>query len=133
VKLSQSTNDVSTYSTNYTIKNISGIELPDGSVRPGSGKTIVVKYRKRDYFCDAPYGDMANPNALFCGANGHETEETVTLDPGQSQTVTISRSSPYTSACGAIQLDFDIVEIDGNTSCNWNDHYLPDQYLAAWG
>lgn len=104
-------NNVSTYNTTYTLKNIT---------------TTVhqVAIKKSSNFCTEPFGqtDPNLPNWPVCYSSDISTTEFITIQPNETKTVTINRSSDRGASCGSYQTDLYITSIDGNTSCHGSDN-----------
>ena len=120
----QTRNPVNPYTTTYTITNNS---------RDAQAHTIT--YRARSYFCPQAYGEPVpgDPGEVYCASNGQGLEDRVSdpIPAGGSIQITIERPFEQNAGavCGSIQEDFDIVSVDGDTSCNGG----PNGGLAGFG
>lgn len=111
------TNNVSTYATHYTLKNI-------------TSKEHVVSILKNSNWCPEPYGKSANDRACHLNPVGENAE--ITLAPGASQDIEIQRTSPSGASCGSYQTDLAINAIDGDTKCTGGRNGTPPNVIT-WG
>lgn len=84
-----------------------------------------VTYRKLGFFCPEPYGQVQNltingqPRAsIVCTGNAETTIETVTIQPGQTHTVNVTKTAYMSAACGSFQNDLELISVDGNITCD---------------
>lgn len=103
--------DVTEYKTNYKVKNLDSV-------------AHTIQYDQQSYFC-------TNGNETVCTDNQQFSQETATINPGETITVTVNRANQGTPACGTFQTDFTINEISGKPGCTYNDFSRADR--AGWG
>jgi hypothetical protein len=112
----EGTNDIgSTYSTTYTLTNV-------------TNEAHTVAYGQYSYYCPSKkYGD----GNRTCMENNIESQETVTLEPGQTKTIKITRDGLLRKgqSCGTYQTDLIVWSIDGNDRCS----YGPRVTSQGWG
>ena len=84
-----------------------------------------VTYRRLAFFCPEPYGQVSNliingqPRAsVICVGDPETVIETVTIQPGQTHTVTVTKTAYMSAACGSFQNDLELIAVDGNITCD---------------
>jgi hypothetical protein len=110
-------NNVPTYTTSFTIKNITSDQH-------------VVSVLKNSNWCPEPYGKSASDRA--CHLNPVAESVEITLAAGKSQDIEIQRSSPSGTSCGSYQTDLVINAVDGNTNCTGGRNGTPPN-IITWG
>lgn len=133
-------------STSPTCQQIAEVK-PDGKAGPIAGKENVkqptktytmvfgientdsvpheVTYRKLGLFCPEPYGQVVNLTingqqraSIVCVGNADTAIETVTIQPGQTHTVNVTKTAYMSAACGSFQNDLELLAVDNNTTCD---------------
>lgn len=82
-----------------------------------TGNAHQVSYWTANSFCTNGYLSSAD-GWCSCADNAIITNQIVTVPANKSVPITVTRSSTTGAACGSYQLDFSILAVDGNTSCN---------------
>lgn len=111
-------NNVVTYRTNYTLKNV-------------TNRTHVLQIQKLSRYCTEPYGQINASGGVHCGT-GRQTETLeLTLNANETKTVEISRRTDSDMSCGSFQTDLILNSIDGNTNCHSPN--TGNTTLFGWG
>ena len=82
-------------------------------------ETRTIDYYSNSNFCVEGCGVQSEDGFTVCQNNPiQNTDLTITLEPGETLDVPITRSSPNGEACGSYQTDLVITAVDGQTDCN---------------